>query len=387
MNKKTLVYASLVLVWAVLGCSSKNADRSSASWSALSTNEAEWSLVAEHQTGRQEHDPVTFGELSGLAGDASGRIYALDYKAKTVYVLDESLAPVTELGRTGRGPGEFQVPTSIFVDRDTLFVYDVQQTRLSGFALSQPREETLTVVFPSMNPNGGLPAIPMTAYPAGPGQFYTYYETPSTFSDDHEPYSGIGQVREDGVVQQDEVMAFPKGGTFEMHFEQRRQASSSPFHPRVVATGAAGRLLVGWSDSLAVWSVRPGRPSHLVLHDDLLRRPLREATIDSFTSNVVVPYFGDTWADVTKHTPFPDAWPAFFDLTVAEDGSIWVQVDTADRAGRTGWWVYDATGTRIAAVEVAGQVNLEVVRDSTAYAIRTNRKTEATAAVAYRIRR
>jgi hypothetical protein len=67
--------------------------------------------------------PVTFGEISGFAFDAKGRLYVSDFKEHRVVVLDTLGRQVGTIGRFGKGPGEFEAPTGPAFGADgSLFV-------------------------------------------------------------------------------------------------------------------------------------------------------------------------------------------------------------------------------------------------------------------------
>lgn len=62
--------------------------------------------------------PFLFGTVTGLAIDAAGRVYVSDGGETRVAVFTSAGAPVTTIGRKGRGPGEFEYPTGPVVGND-----------------------------------------------------------------------------------------------------------------------------------------------------------------------------------------------------------------------------------------------------------------------------
>lgn len=79
-----------------------------------------------------EHD--AFGRAMDAAFGATGRIYVADDQNHRVSVFERTGRFVAHVGRQGNGPGELQSPWAVAVDaRDTLFVWDMAQARVSVF--------------------------------------------------------------------------------------------------------------------------------------------------------------------------------------------------------------------------------------------------------------
>lgn len=68
----------------------------------------------------------SIGELSGIALDSSGFLYASDFSAGKIWVFDFQGQSLAAVGRKGQGPGEFDAPTGLGVGPDSrLYVRDV----------------------------------------------------------------------------------------------------------------------------------------------------------------------------------------------------------------------------------------------------------------------
>lgn len=79
-----------------------------------------------------EHD--SFGRVMSAALSPSGRLYIADDQQHRVIVFDPRGRFLRHLGRHGSGPGEFQQPWLVAVDRfDSVYVWDAAQARVSVF--------------------------------------------------------------------------------------------------------------------------------------------------------------------------------------------------------------------------------------------------------------
>lgn len=94
-----------------------------------------------------ESDGEPFGALWSVAMDGAGQVYAADYQATRLWVLDAEGQPLPAVGRKGEGPGEFDAPTGLGVDpmgrlvvrdiyRVTRFVRDERTGTLAQFDTS-----------------------------------------------------------------------------------------------------------------------------------------------------------------------------------------------------------------------------------------------------------
>ncbi len=82
--------------------------------------------------GEDDTDPnQNFYRPSGVAVDASGRLFIVDMGNHRVQVFDADGSFVASLGRAGQGPGEFAEPTSATVIGDRLLVFDRENMRIS----------------------------------------------------------------------------------------------------------------------------------------------------------------------------------------------------------------------------------------------------------------
>ena len=82
------------------------------------------------------------GKPFGLALDDQNRIYTTDGQSNCVYVLDRDGGVLAQFGRTGTGPGEFQVAHSIAVDKQgNIYVAEGDGMRIQLFTLQNSADK------------------------------------------------------------------------------------------------------------------------------------------------------------------------------------------------------------------------------------------------------
>ncbi len=93
------------------------------------------SLVQGIRIGSEAGPDDSFGRITDVLMDPSGRIFVSDLDASHVAVFDSLGRRLGTLGRSGEGPGEFRSPWTLAQGRgDSIFVVDLALARVSVFA-------------------------------------------------------------------------------------------------------------------------------------------------------------------------------------------------------------------------------------------------------------
>jgi hypothetical protein len=322
-----------------------------------------------------EAEAFYFGSVDDLDITSDGRMVVLDADAARVLkVLRPDGTLLDTLGRRGRGPGEFQGPTTVDVARgDSLYVFDNTLDRLSVFSPPPSSELTRSVVItsdkgdvssvralgarlvaertPEFNRTEGLSRPPPNTWHLLDG---TDVSAPSL------------------LRAQRRKVAFSLG-------DQMGVIARLPFGRSTrVATGPDGRLYHGTTDSLRVRATSLDATTEAIATVPADPIPVTEAerdsVLDDLPSRVRRPI----------ESAFPNTKPAFTDLVVAESGRLWVQrPPEGPDAQTTSWWVLDPDAQTVQTVRLDTDVTLEVVRDGRVYG--TTTEAGAPAVVRYRI--
>lgn len=93
-----------------------------------------FSLGEELAIGGGEDPEKSFSQVTALAVDAQGTIFALDFREKKIKVFDRSGKYVRSIGQSGQGPGELGTPIGIQLGSDgSLLVEDITARKLVVF--------------------------------------------------------------------------------------------------------------------------------------------------------------------------------------------------------------------------------------------------------------
>ncbi len=333
-----------------------------------------WRLEPDLRIGTMDGEgPEVFGQVTGLAVLADGRIVVLDYQAQELRMFDAGGHHLATWGGKGGGPGEFQAASGVAVGPDgVLRVPDTRNARLSfvdpddGFLRSHPYEPR----YGGFDWNGRVDSI-------GRAWGLHYFMAEET----DRPYAWVAYA--------------PDGEAVDTIFQPRERPDPDAEVPGrwIRQLSGGGMLSMGvpyyaesrfeLSPSLDVWSTPAGDPSYrlirwgtagdtsLILEVDRPAVPTPMERADSVIGGWEE-RFGVSLdrADVPELAPLVDA--LFFD----DSGRLWVHVfspaedslrtyDAFD--GRTG----DYLGTLATDLELRDRPD-PVIRGDTVWAVMVN---------------
>jgi len=114
----------------------------------------------------------SLGDPENIFTDSKGKIYIADQGTMSIKLFDEKGSYIQEIGRRGRGPGEFLSIEYMFInDRDEFYVLDPNQFRVTKFNQSGEYLSTFNTSKKSQDINFFRQVIPLEN-----GQFLALYK-------------------------------------------------------------------------------------------------------------------------------------------------------------------------------------------------------------------
>lgn len=324
-----------------------------------------------------ETEDFFFGSVTSLDVTSDGRLVVADRSSNNVKILRPDGSLVDTLGRAGEGPGEFQMLSVVRVGQeDSLFAYDLQRSRLTGFAPVSPYEVARMVSFPREQ------GFVSTVYLLGEryvGRFGGGGIDPEDGLITPDP-SPVRRIGPDGTPTDTLLLVEPRRIALSMSNGGIEGIQSIPFDRQgVLAQGPDERLYYGSTDSLHVNAFAADGSSEVVASIPTDPLPVTGVARDSALSDV------NAGLRSVVTSAMPDTKPAFTDLVVASDGRLWIQrpPETPSSDG-TLWWVLDPEAQTIQTARLSDGVALRVVKDGMAYGS-TSTEAGAPAVVRYRL--
>ena len=307
-------------------------------------------------------DTVLFGSISNVAANSQGMLFVSEFRQPRVRVFSPVGVPVKELGREGRGPGEFRWAPSLFVGpKDTLYAWDLMQRRLTLFS---PPDYSFHSAITVSVPEGSI---------AGPHEFMGATDNglligflPPRTADDPQELLTLQTIvvdRNGQIAKEDAVAQLP-------YREELVQTMNNlvsgwgllPFgRASRFAFGFDRQLYYAWNEAIDITAVNwegAVQRSISVPHEPVtLTQAEREAAI----ADAPEEYREDIRARL------PGTKPAFVSLLVDDSARLWIELSRPEGAEEARWLVIGDTGTVVGGTSLPVNYDISVVRNGRAY--------------------
>jgi len=324
--------------------------------------------------GANAADDATFGRISGLAVDATGRVFVADWQDLRIHVFSPTGQALSKIGRPGSGPMEFrQLATIGFGPDRLLWARDEGNARMQAIEVAAKAPRFVKQV-PLQQFTGGS-RLPLTFGVRG-----EMFDESIWFDTQQKTFRPL-RVRRgaDGSVQRVDTLPIPPhafSGTHKVISPQRDAAGKvigmaerfyhQPFGPQWLRAYGPGGVRA--EVVTAGYDVRVYGPDGRLLRS-LTRR------VPAVAPSARERRHGDSvLAEAKAPLPFgvPRAKAPIVGLVWTQDGQLWVERAVADGRPREAD-VYDRQGARVATTQWQSTLDLlggfPVIIDNTVVAV------------------
>lgn len=296
--------------------------------------------------------PEVFGSIAALTVDDSSRMYVFDGQARELRVFGADGSFLFRHGRQGGGPGEYQHVIGMSTSADgAVWLVDggnARYTTLRGEDTASFRRGAAVYHLPWLGGHVG-------------DQLYDVVIVPGEESRE-------AMVRVDATGTVVDTLAIPSRGS-----SVPRRGSMEfplPYAPQQIrAFDPRGEVWVASSHKYALYRIDTTGDTTLVVRRDIEPRPLTAVEADSVRRHVQAlrSEFGVAVPDALV----PSTAPLLTDITVGDDGSVWVTRAEPPSAypGGTLLDVFAPDGRPVATLELAFPLTQKVVRDGKLYGV------------------
>lgn len=296
----------------------------------------------------QPGEDDVFGSPGAVALDDDGNVYVGDYQQQTVFVLSQNGSLIRTIGAGGEGPGEFQIPVTVDVTGDSVFVFDNRLYRVSVFDRTDGSYvRSVSAKVDEWNP--------LTTMGYGDGTILLVATSTGEILDDPESqwsYS-IRRMTTNGS-EAEGIWDVPGPETFPMEFNGRPSIRVMPLAQHPTCTFDGGLAYCAHS-SIAVDVFTATGDTVDVVQIDVPPRAVTAAE----RADVLERFSGP----LREQMQVSEVYPAFSGRVVVDDQSrIWLRRSGSVEEG-TEYWIIDRSRRSVVAVGMEGSVVLYDIVD------------------------
>ena len=320
---------------------------------------------------------LLLGGPRDIAVNSKGQLYVADKGWNGVLVLSGNGILEGVIGREGRGPGEFERVSRVYIDaRDSVYVWDSSMDRLTTFSPYElsyvhsfvvPREDMFVGRFVGATDRGFL---------------FSYFGIPGWgLPEGMENLTQIKLLDRSGNTLMDSVAYLPSQEMLVHNDGGVLWGRDLPFasSPHFVLT--AGQVLFfGSSSAIRLVPARLGGGSHKTIEVPYtpvqVSRVERERSIKDQDSRPL---------RRMARSRLPEVKPAFTRVVADDEGRFWISLSRAEKDTAVKWLVVDRSGMVVAQTELPKEVTLYTIRAGRAYGRMDNPDAGAPMVVAWTV--
>lgn len=319
---------------------------------------------------------VIFGQLNEIDVDNSGTVYIVEGSDgnEGIYVFDAEGVFINKIGRTGRGPGEFQALFDIDVFGDQIFTLDGTLLRIQVFS-----SETYNSIHEA-NLDPGQWDYSGERTMTFPNKFHVLNDSTIlgifnhyTFDMDTWSYYHLdmnGNVTSERLLTHDYIKHLKTGDGSQSFFD--------PFGGRgLMAKSSDNLLFTAWSKDI-LFKVYDSDGTYL----RAFYHPFDNSNLS--WDEALNFYDIEPFKNALRNEGIPDKWRAFDHLIIDDDNKLWISTITDDRKIYE-WWIMDTYGNLQAKFKWPRGKEIQKIKNGFAYVLEAEEDTGLQEVIKYRI--
>lgn len=372
-----------------------------------SSNAPEWIQDLENlQVYSQEVEPlydvilvpeVSFGEtdevfigpiVKSTAVDEDGRVYIADFMAKAIHIYDTDGSYLGNLGREGRGPGEFQMIWVLRISGNYLYALDYQLQKISVFNLNNLQHESdinisineemdTEPLWINRKSQQGLFYRVTNFYIRSDGNYLIIFSDEGVVSADNlenRTYEFSIFNPKERKYTEHELFSFDWGGRVLVN--EGLVMFNMPYKRGSQFDYDNGQLVYGWTEEMLFKFYNEDGVYQSAFFYPYSKIKLTER-------DVLIQYSDEQTKNAIRTDELPATWPAFNLLKLDDESRLWISTFTDDPESYE-WWILKNSGTLLAQFSWPRDRRIEVLKGEYVYARETDEETGLQQIVKYR---
>lgn len=316
----------------------------------------------EIESFHNDNPDLILGNVTSIRVTDSNNIYVLDSMQNTIWAFDEAGNLINKIGRKGRGPGEFESPTSMVLVQDSLLaVLDPNQLRISLFNpvnFEKPYVNTYNLNKEAAVKRFGAHPIKIH-YDSDADNLLLEYTIPFSPGASKEPKERTFFEFNNKKSNSSPILKIPENEYLVEDFDGVLTMMMMPFGGISKAEVSKGKVYYGWTTEPKI-SINDLHGKYLTeykLHNPtvkITKKDIKDQKLSDFELNYI--------------DKLPKMWPAFNWFVVDDKSRVWVATNTDDREHYV-LSILDDKGQLIGQSTAPKSIELFVIRGKYAYGL------------------
>lgn len=315
-------------------------------------------------------NPREAGYFFDLAVDQKGDIFASDVFAHNIKCYSPKGNLQKQIGRKGKGPGEFLVPKNLAVHNSSLYVYDDHLLRITIFNLKKRVKLRKTIKLLSNSKSEYLNPDRILFEP--PKLFYAISAKPYSKNNLEKKHSAIlNEINSEGEITEDSILTVPAKQYLITHHGSNFTVGPMPFGRKpVFVAGKNGTFYYGNTNKL---DIKKYSNEGKILQRYAAKTKKIRVTEKDFKNEAKRVHDDPEEIRHIKPRNKAKTFPAFNWFVVDNRGYVWVAVNTESR-NHYSLDIFKNNGKLIGKIPLSKSVELKVIKGGYAYGIKTGKK-------------
>jgi len=344
----------------------------------------------------RESDEIIIGKLGEIAVDRLGLVFIADTHKQVINVFEPDGKLINQIGREGRGPGEFSSIKSLIVRENRLYVHDFHQNRVNVFSLDSLQEEKTILLAKSRRDYSALVGAYSLTSEFIVGNRNTYFAKFLTNRTTNNSKRVIWQnIEIKGLL----YLLDHNGGISRKLLEFTDTVYTIIPYNNLPAmefplTPFYGKAFTLLSSENIIYFIEPDHflvkiysPSGAYLH--AFHYPLEKIPLTRASAiNIGVSELGtsnpELFINNMDSIVLPEFWPVLTDMKIDDEDRLWIATTVEDMSFYE-WWILQKDGELITRFEWPRDVPIEVIINGYIYTRETEKETGLQQIVRYRI--
>lgn len=310
-----------------------------------------------------ETEEVYFSYIGEVTVDDGERVLITEMSMgnRAIHQFNSGGEYIGQMGREGRGPGEYQTPVHLQVVGDKAFVYDNLLSRITAFSLTD-----LSVIrsvpvsagtYLNSRETGGLSTQRLFVH--NDEEFTVGFGSLSSAS--KENYTRYFRADPEGAFNPDQLFKLKDKNVFSVDEGSISLQALLPFDHDSFIYYRKNNFYTVWSEEFLI-KIYDGS-GKLVRG---IYYPVEK--VPFMRNDYVENHMSSHLKRAAQYMDFPEYWPVLDDLLVDDQGRIWVALITDER-DIVEWWVLEYSGELLAKFEWPRYKKIQDIKNGFLYTL------------------